>query len=102
MSSESIHITIMTCSYLGAAAGGISGLILGILMLIPAAPFDQQMLTAGVVLVTLSALGLVSLVGAIGGAVIGVILYGLALLITGCFQICFGEEAVTECYNSVA
>lgn len=67
-------VLITVFAYIGAVIFGIGSLILGILALVPSAPFNEQNITLGIILIVLSVTGITELTGAIIGALIGIIL----------------------------
>ncbi len=77
MEAYVLFITIF--AYMGAAMGGIIGLIFGILALVPSEPFNEQDVSLGVVLIVLSVTGVMELAGAIAAGLASAI-FGLPIL----------------------
>ena len=81
MSDHVCHNIVSFFAFIGACVFGIAGIIYGILALIPAHPFDEQMVTFGVTILVLSLVGITELVGALFGAAIGFIAFAIAYLV---------------------
>ena len=76
-----INMVASILAKIGAVVAPIFGLICGILMLVPAKPFDHRNVTFGVVLVVLSLMAVMSLIGYVLGFCLGYVICGIAALV---------------------
>lgn len=79
--SPGLWLAITFFGAAGAATASIASLVLGILMLVPASPFETQMVTTGVIMIVFAIVGIAALIGAVAGACVGCIIYAIASLI---------------------
>ncbi len=76
--------TATVLAYIMASVSAITCLVIGILALVPSAPFEEQDVTTGVVLIVCSLTGPIALAGAAGGFIIGYIIGLIMSCLCGC------------------
>jgi len=99
MCLEVVNIVASITAKIGAVVAPILALIYGILVLVPAGPFDHRDVTMGVVLIVLSLFAVMSLIGYFVGFCLGYMICGIVVLM---YYVVLGIVALlVMCYEGI-